>query len=108
MDLTIGLLCASLLFIRGGLILAKELMMGNEAIARGALEAGVRVATAYPGTPSSEILYTPSKWAKEGLLYAEWSANEKVAFEVAAGAAYTGARSLVAMKQVGLNVAADP
>lgn len=88
--------------------MAKELMMGNEAIARGALEAGVRVATAYPGTPSSEILYTLSKWAKEGLLYAEWSANEKVAFEVAAGAAYTGARSLVAMKQVGLNVAADP
>lgn len=84
------------------------LMMGNEAIARGALEAGCKVATAYPGTPSSEILYTLSQWAKEGLLYTEWSANEKVALEVAAGAAYAGARSLVAMKQVGLNVAADP
>ena len=88
--------------------MAKELLMGNEAIARGALEAGCRVATAYPGTPSSEILYTLSGWAQEGLLYAEWSSNEKVALEVAAGAAYAGARSLVAMKQVGLNVAADP
>jgi indolepyruvate ferredoxin oxidoreductase alpha subunit len=104
------LLCTRAFFflLGGGPKLAKELLMGNEAIARGALEAGVKVATAYPGTPSSEILYTLSKWAKEGQLYAEWSSNEKVALEVAAGAAYSGARSLVAMKQVGLNVAADP
>ncbi|MGE5551783.1 MAG: indolepyruvate ferredoxin oxidoreductase subunit alpha [Bacteroidota bacterium] len=86
----------------------RELLMGNEAIARGALEAGLHVAAAYPGTPSSEIVETLAHWAKEYGYHAEWSVNEKVALEVAAGAAYAGARCLVAMKQVGLNVAADP
>ncbi len=84
------------------------LLMGNEAIAYGAMEAGVEVATAYPGTPSSEVLMTLAKHAAETGAYIEWSVNEKVALEVAAGAAYAGLRSLVAMKQVGLNVAADP
>lgn len=84
------------------------LLMGNEAIAYGAMEAGVEVATAYPGTPSSEVLMTLAKHAGETGAYIEWSVNEKVALEVAAGAAYAGLRSLVAMKQVGLNVAADP
>ena len=86
----------------------RELMMGNEAIARGAVEAGLDVAAAYPGTPSSEIVGTLAGWAKEFGFFAQWSVNEKVALEVAAGAAYAGANCLVAMKQVGLNVAADP
>lgn len=86
----------------------KMLLMGNEAIARGAVEAGVQVATAYPGTPSSEVFGTLAKHAKEYGFYAEWSVNEKAALEVAAGAAYAGARAIVSMKQVGLNVAADP
>lgn len=86
----------------------KELRMGNEAIALGAVEAGVQVATAYPGTPSSEIMSTLASMAQEKGFYAEWSVNEKVALEVAAGSSYAGSRSLVAMKQVGLNVAADP
>lgn len=86
----------------------KMLLMGNEAIARGALEAGVQVAAAYPGTPSSEVFSTLARFANEFNYYAEWSVNEKVALEVAAGAAYTGARAIVSMKQVGLNVAADP
>lgn len=86
----------------------KMLLMGNEAIARGAVEAGVRVATAYPGTPSSEVFATLAHFANEYGYYAEWSVNEKVALEVAAGAAYAGARAIVSMKQVGLNVAADP
>ncbi|NPV26167.1 MAG: indolepyruvate ferredoxin oxidoreductase subunit alpha [Firmicutes bacterium] len=85
-----------------------KLLMGNEAIAYGALEAGVQVATAYPGTPASEIFSTLAELAKEYGFYAEWSVNEKVALEVAAGAAYAGARAIVSMKQVGLNVAADP
>jgi len=84
----------------------KALMSGNEAVARGAYEAGVRVATAYPGTPSTEILQNIAMWYKN--IYAEWSPNEKVAFEVATGSSMAGARSLVAMKHVGLNVAADP
>jgi indolepyruvate ferredoxin oxidoreductase alpha subunit len=83
----------------------KELMLGNAAIARGAYEAGVAVATAYPGTPSTEITEIISGY---GELYAEWSPNEKVAFEVALGASMAGARSLVCMKHVGVNVAADP
>ncbi|MFN7182063.1 MAG: indolepyruvate ferredoxin oxidoreductase subunit alpha [Planctomycetota bacterium] len=83
-----------------------KLLSGNEAIARGAFEAGVRVATAYPGTPSTEILETIIKEYKD--IYAEWSINEKVALEVAAGASLAGARALVAMKHVGLNVASDP
>jgi len=85
---------------------AEEFLMGNEAIALGAIAAGVRVVTGYPGTPSSEIVETIAKRAGD-LVYAEWSVNEKVALEVAAGAAYAGARSMVTMKQVGLNVASD-
>jgi indolepyruvate ferredoxin oxidoreductase alpha subunit len=81
--------------------------MGNEAIGLGALAAGVRVVTGYPGTPSSEILPTVSAH-NPGNIHVEWSVNEKVALEVAAGAAMAGARSMVTMKQVGLNVAADP
>jgi indolepyruvate ferredoxin oxidoreductase alpha subunit len=90
------------------IFLAKQLLMGNEAIARGAVEAGLNVAVAYPGTPSSEIIGTLAKWAADFAYYVEWSVNEKVALEVAAGAAYAGANCLVAMKQVGLNVAGDP
>ncbi|HEY8910945.1 MAG TPA: indolepyruvate ferredoxin oxidoreductase subunit alpha [Desulfosporosinus sp.] len=86
----------------------KLFLMGNEAIARGAVEAGVNVAAGYPGTPSSEVLTTLAKFATEFGFYAEWSVNEKVALEVASGASYAGARALVSMKQVGLNVAADP
>jgi indolepyruvate ferredoxin oxidoreductase alpha subunit len=85
----------------------QRLLMGNEAIARGALEAGLNVASAYPGTPSSEIIETLAKVAKERNLYVEWSANEKVALEVAAAASFSQLRSLCAMKQVGVNVAAD-
>lgn len=84
-----------------------QLLMGNEAIALGALRAGVTIVTGYPGTPSTEILETVAARKKEGV-YVEWSVNEKVALEVAAGAAYSGARCLVTMKQVGLNVASDP
>ncbi|MCX5849636.1 MAG: thiamine pyrophosphate-binding protein, partial [Deltaproteobacteria bacterium] len=83
----------------------KVLMSGNEAIARGAYEAGVRFATAYPGTPSTEILEEFSKY--DGV-YAEWSPNEKVAVEVAIGAALAGEKALAVMKHVGVNVAADP
>ncbi|MEG6615783.1 indolepyruvate ferredoxin oxidoreductase subunit alpha [Peptococcaceae bacterium 1198_IL3148] len=86
----------------------KKLLMGNEAMAYGAVEAGVQVAAAYPGTPSSEIFSTLAAMAEDNGIYAEWSTNEKVALEVAAGACYAGARALVTMKQVGLNVAADP
>jgi indolepyruvate ferredoxin oxidoreductase, alpha subunit len=82
-------------------------MNGNEAVARGALEAGVRVATSYPGTPSTEILETIIGFTKTFQVYAEWSVNEKVATEVAAGAAMSGVRSMVSMKNVGLNVASD-
>lgn len=88
--------------------MSKKLLMGNEAIARGAIEAGLNLATAYPGTPSSEIIGTLAEWSGDFPYYVEWSVNEKVAMEVAAGAAYTGANALVAMKQVGLNVASDP
>jgi indolepyruvate ferredoxin oxidoreductase alpha subunit len=84
----------------------KKLLSGNEAVARGAYEAGVRLATAYPGTPSTEILETIAD--QYPTIYAEWSPNEKVAFEVAVGGSMGGARSLVAMKHVGVNVAADP
>lgn len=83
----------------------KQLLSGNEAIALGAYHAGVAVATAYPGTPSTEILQSLA--SMEGV-YAEWSTNEKVALEVAMGAAYGGVRALASMKHVGLNVAADP
>ena len=87
--------------------MAKKLLMGNEAIALGAIAAGVNVVAGYPGTPSTEVLETIAK-NNPGNIYVEWSVNEKVAMEIAAGAAYTGARSLVTMKQVGLNVASDP
>lgn len=85
----------------------KEFLMGNEAIALGAIAAGVQHVSGYPGTPSSEVLETIAKHRDENI-YVEWSVNEKAAMEAAAGAAYTGARALVTMKQVGLNVAADP
>lgn len=83
----------------------KVIMSGNEAIARGAYEAGCKIAAAYPGTPSTEILENFATY--EGV-YAEWAPNEKVGFEVASGASIGGARSLTTMKHVGLNVAADP
>lgn len=85
----------------------KKFLMGNEAIALGAIHAGVNLVSGYPGTPSTEILETVAKQNK-GDIYVEWSVNEKAALEVAAGAAYAGARTLVTMKQVGLNVASDP
>lgn len=89
-----------------GELAVKELLSGNEAIARGAYEYGVRLASAYPGTPSTEILeYIGARYPD---ITAGWAPNEKVAVEVAAGASYGGARALAAMKHVGLNVAADP
>ncbi len=83
------------------------LLMGNEAIARGALEAGVKVCTAYPGTPSTDIIENLAAVAQKMNLYVEWSVNEKVALEVATAAAFSGLRTLCAMKQNGLNVASD-
>jgi indolepyruvate ferredoxin oxidoreductase, alpha subunit len=85
--------------------MTKQLMLGNEAIARGAYEAGVRVVTAYPGTPSTEITEFAALYPE---MKAEWSVNEKVALEIGIGASIAGARTLVAMKHVGLNVAMDP
>ena len=85
----------------------KELMLGNEAVARGAYEAGVRVAVAYPGTPSTEITENMAKYSKDEV-YCEWAPNEKVALEVAIGASMGGARAVCCMKHVGVNVAADP
>ena len=85
----------------------KEFLMGNEAMALGALAAGLDLAAGYPGTPSTEVMETLAKRAGENV-HLEWSVNEKAALEVAAGAAYAGARTLVTMKQVGLNVASDP
>jgi indolepyruvate ferredoxin oxidoreductase alpha subunit len=87
-------------------VAGKELMSGNEAVARGAFEAGVKLAAAYPGTPSTEILETLA--VRYRSIYSQWSPNEKVAFEVGIGASLGGARALVTMKHVGLNVAADP
>ena len=84
----------------------KELLSGNEAVARGVYEAGVKMAVAYPGTPSTEILETLA--ARFRSVYSQWSPNEKVAYEVGIGASMGGARVLVTMKHVGLNVAADP
>jgi len=83
-------------------------MLGNEAIARGAIEAGVQVAAAYPGTPSSEIMETLAGVAKDLGMYVEWSINEKVAFEIALAASICGLRALASMKHVGVNVAHDP
>ncbi len=85
----------------------KKFLMGNEAIGIAAINAGVNLVCGYPGTPSTEILETVAK-NNDGSIYVEWSANEKAALEVAAGASYAGARTLVTMKQVGLNVASDP
>ncbi len=82
----------------------RRVLSGNEAVARGAWEAGVHVAAAYPGTPSTEILEELSRFPH---VYCEWSSNEKVALDVAVGAAYSGRRALAAMKHVGLNVASD-
>ncbi len=84
-----------------------HLMLGNEAIVRGALEAGVSVAAAYPGTPSSEIVDNFSKVSKDRNIYVEWSVNEKVSAEVAAAGSLSGLRSMCSMKQNGLNVASD-
>lgn len=84
----------------------KKFLSGNEAIAHGAFRAGCTVAAAYPGTPSTEILENVSKFKEH--IYCEWSVNEKVAMEVVIGSSFAGARSLTAMKHVGLNVAADP
>lgn len=86
---------------------SRHLLMGNEAIARGALEAGVSVAAGYPGTPSSEIIETLARTAEARNLYVEWSTNEKVALEVAAAASFAGLRGLAVMKQNGVNVASD-
>ena len=88
----------------------RSVLLGNEAIALGIVEAGCDVATAYPGTPSSEILPSVARWADEfrTSTVVEWGANEKVALETALGATYAGKRACAVMKQVGLNVAADP
>lgn len=91
----------------------KMIMLGNEAIARGAYEAGVKVSAAYPGTPSTEISENLVQYSKNGTigkgeLYCEWSPNEKVAAEVAIGASISGVRAMMSMKHVGVNVAADP
>lgn len=83
----------------------KKIMLGNEAIARGAFEAGVKVSSAYPGTPSTEISENLVKYPE---IYCEWAPNEKVAMEVAIGASISGVRAMASMKHVGFNVAADP
>ena len=83
----------------------KKLLLGNEAVARGAWEAGVNVVSSYPGTPSTEITENMAKYDE---VFCEWAPNEKVATEVAIGAAVAGARAMCCMKHVGLNVAADP
>lgn len=89
----------------GANVSEKKILLGNEAIARGAYEAGVKVSAAYPGTPSTEISEAIAKYDE---VYAEWSPNEKVAAEVAIGASIAGARSMCSMKHVGVNVASDP
>ena len=88
----------------------KELLLGNEAIAGAVVAAGCQVATAYPGTPSSEILPAIARFAdaQDAEIAVEWGANEKVAYEMAVSAAFAGARACCVMKHVGLNVAADP
>ncbi|MBU5451037.1 indolepyruvate ferredoxin oxidoreductase subunit alpha [Acetivibrio sp. MSJd-27] len=86
----------------------KKLLMGNEAIGLAAIRAGVNLVCGYPGTPSTEVLETVAKNNKDHAIHVQWSVNEKVAMEVGAGAAYAGARVMVTMKQVGLNVASDP
>jgi len=88
-------------------LVVDHLLMGNEAIARGALEAGVKVVAGYPGTPSSEIIEGLANVAKDMNMYVEWSVNEKVAMEVAAAASFANLRSMCTMKQNGVNVASD-
>ena len=91
--------------------MTKQLVMGNQAFAYAALEAGVRVVAGYPGTPSTELIETVAKLKQQGVahgVHVEWSTNEKAALEVLAGASYAGARCLFTCKQVGLNVASDP
>ena len=91
--------------------MTQKLLMGNEALAHAALEAGVRVAAGYPGTPSSEVIETIAALHASGAaqgVHVEWSTNEKAALELLAGASYCGARTLFTAKQVGLNVASDP
>src|SRR3970282_1892008 len=90
--------------------MGKQLLFGNEAIGLGLIRSGCRMVTAYPGTPSSEILSSVIRFKAHApeVVYAEWSANEKVAFETALAASWSGLRAATAMKQVGLNVAADP
>ncbi|NYT01433.1 MAG: indolepyruvate ferredoxin oxidoreductase subunit alpha [Methanosarcinales archaeon] len=89
-------------------LFVREYLLGNVAIARGILEAGCGLASGYPGTPSSEIVESLAPWAGEQGMHVEWSVNEKVAMEVAIGGSWAGTRSVVTMKHVGLNVAADP
>ena len=86
-------------------VMEKKIMLGNEAFARGAYEAGVKVVSSYPGTPSTEVTETAAKYDE---MHVEWAPNEKVGVEVAVGASIGGVRSLSCMKHVGLNVAADP
>jgi indolepyruvate ferredoxin oxidoreductase, alpha subunit len=88
----------------------RELMLGNEAIARGILESGCDIATAYPGTPSTEILSSLAQWVRQerSPMHLQWAVNEKIAFEIAYAGSQAGKRAAVAMKQVGLNVASDP
>ena len=88
--------------------MSKQMIMGNQAIALGALKAGVNLVAGYPGTPSSEIIEFIAKYKDKTGTYVEWSVNEKAAAEVAAGASFAGSRTLITMKQVGLNVASDP
>ena len=88
--------------------MVREYLLGNAAIARGLLEAGVGLVAGYPGTPSSEIIETVVDLKGDSKLHVEWSVNEKVALEVAAGASWAGRRAAATMKHVGLNVAADP
>jgi len=90
-----------------GVKMHKEFLMGNSAIAKGAIASGLNLVCGYPGTPSTEVLETAAK-CNNGNMYVEWSVNEKAALELAAGASYSGARTMVTMKQVGLNVASDP
>ncbi|MFA5027082.1 MAG: indolepyruvate oxidoreductase, partial [Candidatus Methylomirabilota bacterium] len=90
--------------------MTRKVLLGNEAIGRGIVECGCAVAAAYPGTPASEIQEAVAACAREtgATIHVEWSVNEKVAYEVALAASYTGKRAAVSMKQVGLNAAADP
>ncbi|HHJ00798.1 MAG TPA: indolepyruvate ferredoxin oxidoreductase subunit alpha, partial [Candidatus Aerophobetes bacterium] len=89
-------------------MIKREYILGNEAIAYGLLEGGVEAAYGYPGTPSSEIMEKLIELSLKYGFYAEWSVNEKVAFENAVGSSWGGRRATVIMKHVGLNVAADP